>query len=1236
MLTGSERPTDELAARGQGDLLGAEPAARAPEPNAALRAERARLEQEIAQRQDYKRSLEADAVADVQREIDALGRDRLERAGIIKPGESTPDWLERLATKRSTFERGRKLSATGMQDVSRKGIWTADGEPLRKAVKTYLTARRREFFPSQNAATEHAQQLLQRWERIRAIDAELGAEPAVKASRLGGGAPQRGPSAAQTAGPARRPDEIIHDLGKALDVPIRYGRVAQRSAGAIFKVKPQVIRRKRWNDLEAVSHEVGHLLEERFGALRALMEQHKAELHPLASPGPDKLSEGFAEYMRLRLSQPGEAASRAPKFDRMFSALLENHPQEQAVLARAADEIDAWFRLPPEERLASKIGERPRTLGERVEGLGRRTVQQMLDGFNQIKVATRDLADGAELAPSRDPYVQARLSKGSDGEVDHFLRKGTLPFAFDARAEVAGTARFGKSLADVLGSVGDDIDGFERYMTARRAKELLGQGRERLFTREEVDGTLKRYESPRFSSAFDALRDYQDQVLQYGRDGGLMSDELYAKVKAANADYVPFKRLLEPGPAPGKRAGGQLANQGSPVATLHGASLNIEHPIQSIIDNTALIVTATNRNYAAATMARLAESKPGGGRWMERLPAVPKALRVRGEDIVARVEAAGGTIDRDVADAIGEWQTFWQAVPKAERGRNQVLVRMDGKPAAFEVDPALYESLANLAPPDVRGIESLLAGFGRTLRGGVVFDPSYMLRNLSRDQLTAWVQSKHGYIPGWDAFAGMARVATKSKEYWQFMAFGGGQSSFWTANDRQATRYLHDLITDRPKDVSWFRWNVIDNARKAGALIEKLGEITEGGSRLGEFTRATSQSGPRGERLLEGAMAGRDVSTDFAMHGASRSLWFMTRITPFLNAGIQGLYKGARALGEDGFKRSFLPVMTKVIGGLTVPSLGLWAWTHKEQWYQDLPDWEKLMYWHLPPATEGGAPLRIPKPFEFGFLGGTLPTMLAETWYSDLKAREGARIADAAMQVFGLRVLPPALLVPIEWTTNYNFFAGRQTVPAGVTPGPYDYSTWTSETAKAVAKATGVSARKLEQAVRGLFGSLGVLAMEGTDVLLRLNDASLAPRPAAKLTELPGVRPFFSRYPQYSSGPVDHLYGYLAEFGAKYDAIRKLQAEGNFEEANKLRDAFVADNGMQIHSMARTGTQALSQDAKLIGRIVRGEGEYRTMSPEERRRLQDQAIEERNALARDFLERIQRAEAAGKRAGIAP
>lgn len=1070
----------------------------------------------------------------------------------------------------------------------------------------------------------------------------------------GGGGSQVGNRA--PGGPAPdervRPDAIIRELAKQLDVPIRMGRFT-RAAEGVFKNKAEVIRRHRYNDLETIAHEVGHLLEKRFPQITGLARQQRKELLPIASTpgkGGSSLSEGFAEFMRLYLSQPTEAALRAPKFHGEFEKFLGQHPDEAKVLRRAREQIDAWFRMPPEDRLASKMGEAPPSLRERWQSAGElkeAAVTAMLDAFHPIKVAVADLADGAALRPSEDPYVLARLSKGSDGIIDHFFRFGTLPFDFDARVK----GSIGKPLQQILQPVSKNIDDFERYMVARRASELLGQGRENLFTREEVQGTLAKYDSSAFKQAFDDLQVFQRHVLEWARDGGMLRQEDFDAIVEANANYVPFMRVMEKGF--GKKANSGFANQGDVTHRLHGSSLNIRHPLDSIVENTAALITATNRNQVARAMAELAEKVQGGGKWMERLPSSAQAVRVSTQQITQRLNDAGIKIPPAAANLLGDMQTFFRMAPQADSRSNQVIVRMgDGERVAFELDAALYQAMAAMSPPEAGLITKIMSVPARTLRAGVTLDPTFMIRNLIRDMLSAFVQSKYNYLPGIDTARGMlsrmsgiekrprnwalgkATDPAGDEDYRRFLAFGGDYSSMWRGEGADVALRMRDYAKRRGANETFFQ-SVIDSPAKLGRLLGAIGEVTEVGSRLGESRKVFEVEGKTGDAALKAAMAGREISTDFAMHGSDPSLQFLTRVTPFLNAAIQGLYKAGRTLTEDGFQKSFVPTAIRVATAITIPSLMLHLWNRGQEWYEELPEWERQQYWHVmfPQAVReafgiGNDPFRIPKPFDYGIFGGSIPEVLLEGALKQDAKLTAEGVQAALWQSLGIRAVPLVPLIVTELATNHSFFMDRPIVPQHLqTLEPYlQHNAYSSETAKHAGDVFNVSPAKIDHAVRGFLGGLGGYVVMMTDQILR-TQLDLPEKPAERWTQLPGVRAVFSRGDSGRSHSIEKFYEAMDDIRRAHASARTLEKAGD----DRAQDYAADPDNQFLRSMFPLSDQVagkLSEQRKALGKVYSS----RDLTREEKAAKRDEINQAMTRSAREFLEAYNAKKAAAKKA----
>ncbi|MBE3038324.1 MAG: hypothetical protein IMZ62_05890, partial [Chloroflexi bacterium] len=215
-----------------------------------------------------------------------------------------------------------------------------------------------------------------------------------------------------------RASAIVEKLSKAF-APIRTGRVSVPRAAGIYKVKPEVIRSRIANQLQVISHEVGHHLQTllypesvtKKGKLRpqTLGTENYGELETLAYEGAtDKVTEGFAEYVRHWLTDPAQAEKLAPEFHQSFTQVLNQNPEVKGVLLEAQGDIRRWIEQPATARVRSTIsiresGRRRQGVRERVSGWIDRLATKWVDRYRPIQKAVKDIAGGEQPA-EQDPY----------------------------------------------------------------------------------------------------------------------------------------------------------------------------------------------------------------------------------------------------------------------------------------------------------------------------------------------------------------------------------------------------------------------------------------------------------------------------------------------------------------------------------------------------------------------------------------------------------------------------------------------------------------------------------------------------------------------------------------------------------------------------------------------------------------------------------------------------------------
>jgi hypothetical protein len=160
--------------------------------------------------------------------------------------------------------------------------------------------------------------------------------------------------------------------------------------------------------------------------------------------------------------------------------------------------------------------------------------------------------------------------------------------------------------------------------------------------------------------------------------------------------------------------------------------------------------------------------------------------------------------------------------------------------------------------------------------------------------------------------------------------------------------------------------------RGADGYVDFVSKV-EYASRMGEFQLAKKA----GFDNLGASFAGREVTTDFGMRGSSAILNSMSRNVMFLNASMQGMYRGARVVyeGTAADKAKAGAVITALV---VAPEVYFYYLNKDNKEYQALPDVIKQLN-HVVPigfekVDERGNPIprdffTMPKPYDFGIFG---------------------------------------------------------------------------------------------------------------------------------------------------------------------------------------------------------------------------------------------------------------------------
>jgi len=374
-----------------------------------------------------------------------------------------------------------------------------------------------------------------------------------------------------------------------------------------------------------------------------------------------------------------------------------------------------------------------------------------------------------------------------------------------------------------------------------------------------------------------------------------------------------------------------------------------------------------------------------------------------------------------------------------------------------------------------------------------------------RDQPTAGVYSKYGYVPFYDGARGVFEWLRRGDLYKDYIKSGARYSDMLAGDRTDLTQELEAVIKDH--SVLQFAKELAD-PRNVLNNLQKASEVMEQATRIMEYARAKKA----GVSDQEAANAAKTVTLNFARHGHKAKL--VNMVKSFFNAQVQDVDKFIKAHKNN-------PLRTVLKAGLyiTMPTIALWILQKDDEAIKQLPTWRRTYFWNINfrPLTGTDFIISMPKPFLLGQIYGTsVEAALDYTYSKDPKAIE--RVAEGlGTSLIGPSDMIPDLMKPtIENISDYSFFKEQKQTPMGVNRLPTTLQT-TAQTSLS-AQITARSLKKLglefspihlDNFVRGHFAGLGKYAVNTVDRAIAWSGALDVPTaPDEGIARLPGLRAF--------------------------------------------------------------------------------------------------------------------------------
>ncbi len=917
-------------------------------------------------------------------------------------------------------------------------------------------------------------------------------------------------------------------------------------------------------------------------------------LDPTSTPYAGRI-ESLVESIRAR--------NNDPQFSR--SGILKDAAHRIAGMAPPRT-ADSFQDLSADQRaFLNKVGTPPAQVRAsewvkaRFERIGTKIRQGLVDRYAALKEMDEKLhgKDFIDTAITDSAWVLARMSSAASGAMSAMMTGG--------RVELDGAQRVVKmkegdaigGLMAVLQKLGApaEVERFFAWVAANRAEKLMAEGREHLFTSDEISAgkalNAGKTESGAvrpllYAKVFRDFQQYRDDVLAIAEQTGIISAENRAMWR--DEFYVPFYRVMDDDGAAGPHASKGLSRQEA-YKKLKGGRDNLNDLLENTLMNFHHLLSASMKNQAAAQTVKNAE-KLG----------------------IARV------------------------VPESRRDpKNSTFVLENGDRVFYEIDdPMVFEALTALSDGGLNNFAvRAMSAFKRVFTNMTTVTPQFIIANTLRDlmQATATTPTSKNiaknFVQGVGAY-GDPRARAEMLASGGAFSFGhiyGSDVNEVKANLRRAVKGAE--LVSSPRMIPAL-------LRKGWDAWGKVTDTSENVSRAATYVQNVEEKG-----RLRAAFEARDIM-DFSQHGAWPAVRFLIRVVPFLNARLQGLDK----IYRSGLKPAMLVAMGKgsasdkvaaarfgvVTGALTLATIALYLANYEDEEYRKLEEWQKDTYWFF---RIGDHAFFLPKPFEVGAIA-TMAERVAQQLLDDKATGKlfADRMKDMFLQTFAFNPVPQMFQPALDIYSNKDAFTGRDIETAGMermSPGLRARDTTTAP-ARALSAATRVfgdetpfalSPVQADHLIRGYLGSVGATAAATMDTLYRA--ASGQESPGRRWSEYQPIRRFYrdlglpAPYTRYST----MFYDGLREANRVYSDLRELQSLGRIDAAAQLR-VDSADLLAMRTTLNRQQTR-LSEINKEMQRVRRSDG-----SGEWKRREIDRLNTLKNAITERYGKLIEAQRAA--------
>lgn len=557
---------------------------------------------------------------------------------------------------------------------------------------------------------------------------------------------------------------------------------------------------------------------------------------------------------------------------------------------------------------------------------------------------------------------------------------------------------------------------------------------------------------PEFVQVQKEMNEFNNGLVKYMVQTGVIKPEL-AKVYMEHADYIPFYRQMDGERTVGPNIFQSISGVKPPKALKFGDAPLADY-LETIVRNTQSAIQSGMKN-------------------------------------VASQRAVG------VAEKIG----MAQRLNTQDSAPDTVQVMENGVRVSYRVqDPLFIDACRSLNLPDLPFM-GILAAPANLLRNLVTKDPGFMLANLMRDSLSSWVTSGTSVKPIIGTVAGFTKALSAKSASMEALLNAGILGGYEFSSGVLRSGEVLEADMNKKYGKATGAKVLLKPFTSLWDALEKGTEASDAATRIAIYERVLADTGNEAEAIFRSLEV-----MNFNRKGSSAVIRIATAAIPFLNARMQGLDIFYRAsFGRDTVADPAAKQRAFFVRGATLMalSIAMYIMVSDDDEYKKQEEETKDNYWIVPGVG------KFPTPFEVGFLFKTVPERIYAAMFKDDTGQDlKESMKRGIISTLAFNPVPQTFKPLAEALVNYNSFTGRVIVGAGMEGRAPEFQVGpsTSEVAKQLGSALGLSPLKVDHVLQGYTGTIGMYLVQATDSVLSANDNS--PNASKRFEQLPIIKRF--------------------------------------------------------------------------------------------------------------------------------